>query len=217
MANAGGYFVTKLIMKKNIYKKGVTLVEVLVSVGVIVLITITASTFQKDIFTLNFSLQNNLNAQLDARHLVKVMVAELRKTTQSSTGAYPIELASTTTITFYSDVNNNGSIDKVRYFVSGSTIKKGVITPTGNPLTYNPGSEVLSTLIDSVVSSSTLPVFQYYPSSYTGTTSPLTQPVDVSQVRLVKITVIIDKDPNKSPAPIVVTSSVSLRNLKDNL
>jgi prepilin-type N-terminal cleavage/methylation domain-containing protein len=204
-------------MTRKIYKKGFSLVELLISVAIITLITLTASTFQRDVFSLNYSLQASLNAQLDARHLVKVMVAELRKTTQSSVGAYSIELASTTAITFYSDVNNNGSIDKVRYFQSGTTIKKGVITPTGNPLTYNSANEVLTTLIDSVVSSSTLPIFQYYPSSYTGTTSPLTQPVDVSAVRLVKITVIIDKDPNKSPSQIVVTSSVSLRNLKDNL
>ncbi len=196
---------------------GFSLVELLVSVAIITLMTITVSTFQKDIFSLNFNLQSNLNVQLDARHLVKVMVAELRKTTQSSTGTYAIELATSTAITFYSDVNNNGSIDKVRYFQSGSSIKKGVIVPTGNPLTYNPVNEVLTTLIGSVVSSSTLPIFQYYPSSYTGTTSPLSSPVNISSIRLVKITVIIDTDPNRSPEPIVVTSQVSLRNLKDNL
>ena len=191
--------------------------ELLVSVGVIVLITVTATTFQKDVFSLNYSLQDSLNAQLDARHLIKIMVAELRKTTPSSVGAYPIELASSTGVTFYTDVNNNGVIDKVRYFLSGSTIKKGVVTPTGNPLTYNPANEVMTTLINSVIASSTLPIFQYYTSSYTGTTSPLVVPIDVPSVRFVKITIIIDKNPNRSPAQIVVTSSVNLRNLKDNL
>ena len=145
------------------------------------------------------------------------MVTELRKTTHSSTGTYPIELASSTGITFFTDVNNNGSVDKVRYFLNGTTIQKGVITPTGNPLTYNPTNEVVTTLINSVIASSTLPIFQYYPSSYTGTTSPLTFPVDISAIRFVKITIIIDKDPNRSPIPIIVSSSVSLRNLKDNL
>ena len=205
------------LMKNKIFKRGITLLEVLISVAILSMMILTASTFQRDVFSLNTNLQSSLNAQLDARHLVKVMVAELRKTIQSSAGAYPIELASSTAVTFYSDVNNNGSIDRVRYFQSGSTIKKGVVTPTGNPLTYNSNNEVVTTLINSVVSSSSLPIFQYYSSSYTGTTSPLTFPITISSVRLVKITVIIDSDPNRSPVPMIVTSSVNLRNLKDNL
>ena len=197
--------------------KGFTLVELVVSVAIMILITISVTNFQRDIFFLNNSLQSSLNAQLDARHLVKVMVAELRKSTQSANGAYPIELASTTGVTFYSDVNNNGIIDKVRYFLSGDTIKKGVIVPTGNPLTYNSGNEVLTTLINSVISSSTVPLFEYYPSTFAGTSSPLVQPVNISSVRLIKVTVIIDNNPLHSPAPLIVTSSVSIRNLKDNL
>ena len=197
--------------------RGFSLVELLISIAIITLMTFIVSTFQKDVFTLNYSLQNSLNAQLDARHLIKIMVAEIRKTTSPSTGAYPIELASSTGVTFYTDVNNNGVIDKVRYFLSNKTIKKGVITPTGSPLTYNPANEVLSTLINDFVASSTLPLFQYYTSNYAGTSSPLTIPVNIPSIRLVKITITIDKDPARSPAQIIVTSSVTLRNLKDNL
>ena len=204
-------------MKKNNLKSGFSLAELLISVAILSMVTYSLSLFQRDVFSLNFTLQNSLNAQLDARHLIKVMVTELRKTTQSSTGVYAIELASSTGITFYSDINNNGSIDKVRYYLNGSTIKKGVIIPTGNPLTYNPANETTTTIINSVVASSTLPIFQYYPSTYDGTTAPLTMPPDIPSIRLIKVTIIIDKDPNKSPSPIVVTSSVSLRNLKDNL
>lgn len=202
---------------KTSLKKGITLVELLISVAIISLLTVTATTFQKDVFSLNSNLQSNLNVQLEARHLIKNMVSELRKVTVSGTGSYPIELASSTGITFYSDVNNNGSIEKVRYYLSGKTIKKGVITPTGNPAVYNAGSEVTTTLLNYVVASSTLPIFQYYTSDYAGTSTPLTIPPNISTIRLIKITVIIDTDPNRSPVPIIVTSQVNLRNLKDNL
>ena len=204
-------------MKKNIYKKGFTMVELLISIFIISLVTVTVATFQRDVFSLNYTLQGSLNAQLDARHLVRVMISELRETSPSSLGSYPITLATTTAITFYSDINNDGLKDKVRYFVSGTTIRKGVVAPSGNPLTYNDANEKLSTLISGFVASTTLPLFQYYPSNYTGATPPLTLPIDVSLVRLVKVTVIIDQDPAHSPAPIIVTSEVSLRNLKDNL
>lgn len=204
-------------MKKDKYKKGVTLAELILSIAILTLLTVVVSTFQKDVFSLNSNLQSSLNAQLEARHLIKVMVTELRKSTQSAIGSYPIELASSTGITFYTDVNNNGSIDKVRYYLSGKTIKKGVIAPTGNPAVYNSGNEVTTTLLNYVVASSTLPIFQYYTSNYAGTSTPLTIPPDISTIRLVKITVIIDTDPNRSPVPIISTSQVSLRNLKDNL
>lgn len=197
--------------------KGFSILEIIISVAIISFVTVTATTFQRDVFSLNTTIQSSLIAQLDARHLVKVMVGELRETSPSSVGSYPVVLASSTGMTFYADIDNDGLKDRVRYYLSGATIKKAVLAPNGNPLVYNTANEKISTLIDGVVASSTLPIFQYYPSSYTGTTTPLVQPVDVSLVRLVKITVIIDKDPNRSPSKIIVTSQVTLRNLKDNL
>lgn len=203
-------------MKKN-NKKGFTLSEVLISIFIISVVSYAVSTFQRDVFALNYSLQGSLSAQLDARRLVKVMITELRKAEPSAAGAYPIAAASPTSVTFFSDVDNNGTVERVRYFVSSGQIRKGIIVPTGNPPVYNAGSEQLSTLISGFVSSSTLPLFEYYPATYTGTTSPLSIPVDIPSVRLVKVTVIIDKDPNKSPVLMTITSQVNLRNLKDNL
>ena len=204
-------------MKEKTLQKGFTIIELLISIFIISLFAVTATVFERDIFSLNFSLQNNLNAQLDARHIVKNMVAELRATEPSSLGAYPIVLASTTAITFYTDINGDSIKERIRYFLSGTSLKRGVLAPTGNPLTYVDANEKLTTVVSNAVSSSTVPIFQYYSSSYAGTSTPLVQPVNISSVRLVKITVIIEKDPNKSPVPIVVTSQVSLRNLKDNL
>lgn len=204
-------------MKKTYQTSGFTLIELIISIAIITSITVVLSTFEKDVFSVNTTIQSSLNAQLDARHVVKTMVTEIRKAAQSETGSYSVTLASSTGITFFSDVNGDGLQDQVRYFLSGSTIKKGVTFPTGSPATYNAGSEVLSTIINSVVASSTLPIFQYYSSSYAGTTTPLSLPVDIPSIRIVQITVIIDKDPNHSPKQIVVTSFVTLRNLKDNL
>lgn len=204
-------------MKKNSLHQGFSLAEILISVFIISLITITVNTFAKDVFSLNYFLQGSLNAQIDSRHVVKIMVTELREAGPSALGAYAIAAASSTAVTFYTDVDNDGLRDKIRYFVSGTDLKRGVIAPTGSPLSYVAGNEKLSTIISGFVSSTTLPLFQYYPSSYSGTSSPLTSPINIPSVRLVKITVIIDKDPNKSPVKIVTSSQVSIRNLKDNL
>ncbi len=204
-------------MKKDNLKKGFTLVELLVGLGIISMLIVVASTFQRDIFFLNNNIQSNLNAQLEARHVIKIMIAELRKSTPSATGSYAIESASSTAVVFYTDVGDNGSVDRVRYFESGPVIRKGVTTPVGSPPSYNLNNEVVTTLVKSVISSSTLPFFQYFTSSYAGTSSPLTYPLAIASVRLVKVNVIIDTDPNRSPIPLIVTSQVSMRNLKDNL
>jgi prepilin-type N-terminal cleavage/methylation domain-containing protein len=198
-------------------QKGFSLAEFIVSVAILSLLTYTFSTFQRDVFSLSTNLQSSLNAQLEARHLIKTMISELRKVAPSANGSYPIELASSTGITFYSDINDNGSVERVRYYLHNKTIRKGVIAPTGNPPVYNSGNEVTTTLLNYVLASSTLPIFQYYTSNYSGTTSPISMPPNISTIRLVKITVIIDTDPNRSPTPIISTSQVNLRNLKDNL
>lgn len=197
------------------YNKGFTLTELLVSIFIISILTVIVNKFASDVFVLSNALSSGMSAQFDARHVIKQMVTEIRTASPSGNGSYSIDTAATSTLIFYSDINNNGTIDRVRYFLSGKDLKKGVIAPSGNPVTYT-GTENISTLITGLVSSSTAPIFQYYPSTYYGTTSPISSPVPQASVRLVKITVIIDKDPTHAPTQIVVTSQVSLRNLKDN-
>jgi prepilin-type N-terminal cleavage/methylation domain-containing protein len=217
MAKSGYNLVIKLIMKHLRRTKGFTLVELIVSVAILAAISIVLGRFAQDVFSLNDTAQSSLNAELDARSVVSTMVTELRKANESAVGGYPIALASSTGITFYSDVYDTGVQDQVRYFLNGTKLQKGIIVPTGSPLSYNTSSEVISTLISSVIASSTVPIFQYYPETYAGTSSPLTIPVDIPSVRLVEVTVIIHDTSVHAAAPIVVTSQVMLRNLKDNL
>lgn len=199
------------------YTKGFTLAELIVSVAILTMVGYTLSIFQKDVFSLNATLQNNLSAQLEARHVLKDLGKELREASPSSLGAYPIALASSTTLTFYTDINNDGLKERIRYFLSGTTLKKGVITPSGSPLTYNVANEKITTAVSSVTNGTTTPIFDYFDDQYTGASSPLVQPVDPVSVRLVRITVIIDKDPNRPPLPITVTTQITIRNVKDNL
>ncbi len=174
-------------MKIKKAKKGFSLVELLISIAILTAVGIILSKFEGDIFAFTYTLRAGLGAQLDGRHVVRVMVTELRKATPSATGTYPIATASSSAITFFSDVNGDGIQDQIRYFQSGSVIKRGIIIPTGSPLTYNSNNEVVTNLVSSVISSSTQPLFQYYTSSYAGTSSPLASPIDISAIRLIKI------------------------------
>lgn len=204
-------------MKKFIKNKrgaGFTLVETLFGVSIFILISLVLTLFARNIFFYNSFITLGLSGVEEGKNALKTIVAEIRTASSGSNGVYPISQATATSFIFYSDINNDGLKERVRYFLNGSLLQKGVVVPTGSPLDYNLASEVITTLVSNVTNAS---IFSYYNSSYAGTTSALSFPVDISVVRLVKITITTDKDPNRPPASRTFSTQVSLRNLKDNL
>lgn len=204
-------------MRLSSTTKGFTLVETLIVMGIVSVMAITITRFQLNILNYNKSGHDSLQSAQDARSILRVMVAELRSTQPGSNGSYPLTQAATSSITFFSDTDDDGLKEQIRYFLATTTLKRGVIVPTGLPPVYNPAQEKISYLAYNIKNGTSTALFQYFDNTYTGTTSPLAQPVNVSSVRLVKITLLIDADPNKSPLPRSYTSQVMLRNLKDNL
>ena len=201
--------------KQKKLKNGFTLIEILVSVFIIALIGVVVVNFQIDIFSLNKISSDNMNAQTDARKTLRVMTTELRSMSPSDSGSYAIAEAGTSTITFYVNIDDDNSKEQIRYFQSGNYLKKGVTKSIGT--VYNPANEVITNLISDLANNSSSPIFYYYDKNYDGATDPLTIPINIPSIRLVKINIIIDKDQDKSPAPVNITTQVSLRNLKDNL
>lgn len=197
-------------------KNGFTIIEVLVGVFVLALMAAAVGVFQQNVYSLNGVFQSNLVAQREARQALDRMTAEIRPLALSSVGAYPISEASTTSFIFYSDIDGDGLMERMRYFLSGATLKKGTLKPTGSPPTYNPANEVIKDTAHNIANGA-VPIFEYYDTNYNGAGAALAQPVNVLSVRLVKITIMIDDNPSKPPSPLTVTTQISMRNLKDNL
>lgn len=203
-------------LKLKINNKGFSLMEIVVVIAITSVIFMAVFNFGQSIFSFNSDAQKNLSAQSDGRRILKNIVKELRSASLSSLGAYPISLANTTSLTFFVDLDNDGYKEQVRYFLQGTELKRGVIKPSGTPLTYNSANEQMSTMVRDI-NNGGVAIFEYFDSNYTGTSTPLVQPVSVTKIRMVRITLKIEKDPNKSLGPIIVESQVFLRNLKDNL
>lgn len=207
-------------MNRSLYKKGVTIAELVVVIGILGLIMIAISTFQVNVIKNNRYAQDSLITLQDGRVIIRTMIKELRSVSPSNNGAFPIIQASTSTISFFSDIDGDGSKEQVRYFIASSTVlKKGIIRPTGTPSVYNSASEVITIIANNIKNSSSTPLFTYYNSSYDGTSTstPLTYPLVLANVHLIRVDLVIDVDPNRSPIPRTYTSQVNLRNLKDNL
>lgn len=200
---------------------GFTLVELLVSVGILVVVMVSVYAFEANIFIYNNESQNQINNTWQAEALLKTMAKELRTMVPSGNGSYPISSVSTSSIIFYANVDNDNEVEQVRYILdtkpATTTLFRGVIQPSGSPVVYTQ-APASTTLASGARASSTLPLFQYFDTYYEGTSSPMDMSVrQISDIRLIKINLIIDSDPNRSPVPRTFTTAISLRNLKTNL
>ncbi len=201
----------------NFKSRGMTLAELIIVIGILGIIMVAIYAFEANIFIYTNQSQAQINNTWQAEAVLKPITKELRGMVPSATGSYPIASAGTSSITFFANVDVDSNIEQVRYYLASSTLYRGQTDPTGSPATYNPANEITKILANGVRASSTLPLFQYYDSSYEGTTSPLAYPLNISSIRLINVNIIIDTDLGRSPTPRTFTSSVTLRNLKNNL
>ncbi|MES2215708.1 MAG: hypothetical protein V4481_00215 [Patescibacteria group bacterium] len=199
------------------FSRAFTLVELLTSIAIMVSILVAVSAFQYNVINFNRSGAVALTNTQEAQSLMKTMARELRSMEPGANGTYPLENAATSTITFYSDPDGDGIKDQIRYYVATSSLYRALIKPSGNPPSYVQASETRKILATGIRNSSTTPMFEYFVSSYAGTSTPLTYPLNIPLIRLVRVNLSIDTDPNKSPIVRTFTTQAALRNLKDNL
>ncbi|KKU37223.1 MAG: hypothetical protein UX49_C0001G0093 [Candidatus Wolfebacteria bacterium GW2011_GWC2_46_275] len=192
---------------------GFTLVEVLISLALFAGIALIIGTFMKSIFDYQLLFTQQLTAQQEIENTFASMIPEIRSMTPSALGGYAIGQVSTSSLTFYDDIDMDGIADQIRYFLSGTTLKKGVTKPTGNPLIYIGANEVATDMAINVVPGD--PIFTYYDLNFTGTEPAMSYPIIISDIRLIRISLTV-KDPDKT-APLSASIEIVPRNLRTNL
>jgi hypothetical protein len=147
---------------------------------------------------------------------VTLMVRELRNIRAGDNAAYPLERARDQEMIFYSDIDNDGSTEKVRYSLSGTQFIKGVIEPVGFPATYPQANEKVKVLTD-YVRNGTTPIFYYYNGDWPADSvnNPLAEPVRLSDTKLMKVYLVLNIQ--DSGEDFILESYVQLRMLKQNL
>lgn len=205
-------------MRKKIVR-GFTLVETMVTIVIYGLVMIGCAALLYAIFNNSNTQPTALNEVDQANAAATEFVNEVRDASYGNDGSFPINQASTTQIIFFSpyDSGSSTTVDRIRYFVSSSTLYKGVIVPSGSPLSYNTANEQVTAVISNVSLASTSAFF-YYNGSYAGTSSPLSQPVNVNQVTYVQLELnVLMKQERNSTSTFEISTGAAVRNLKTNL
>ncbi len=187
-----------------------TFIESMVWIALLVAaITAICSTVLYFYRTNAYSLEQS-TAVTSAQRGLETMVRTIREAAFSSQGAFPIVSVQPNDFVFYADVDNDPLIERVHYYLSGTTLMRGVLNPTGNPPDYI-GSETVEGIADYVrntaVGTST---FRYYDALGAEVASSTT---GYTAVRFVKVTLGINVNTATLPNQLSLYSSAALRNL----
>ncbi len=151
-----------------------------------------------------------------ARRGIDPTINNIREATYSDEGAYPIINASVNSFSFYSDINRDNSIEKIRLFLDTSTytFKKGVTESAGDPLTYDGQPETILTLADNVRNiQQGVNIFRYYDNVGV----EVVDLSNISSISFVSMSVVVNVNPARAPNDFTLRASAALRNLKSNL
>jgi len=201
--------------------RGFTIIETLTTIFIFTLIMLAASDLMRSLLTSPKQLFGSLDSIDQVRSASLYFSNEMRDAQAGGDGSYALNLASSSQIIFFSSYGSGGTttVRRIRYFVASSSLYKGVVTPSGSPPTYNLATESVHPVVTNLKNaSSSVPVFLYYDGTYAGTSSPLTQPVNLNQVKYVKMQlVVLTQTTRTSTSTYTVISGATIRSLKNNL
>jgi len=203
-------------MKWNKYH-GFTLIETLIAATLGIAVLFAVYKIQHIISTNQILFTSSYLSIDDANRNVSDMIRTIRNARASDNGSYPIELADDQEIIIYSDIDFDDQSERVRYYVDNDSLMRGVIEPAAYPATYPSSNEKVKILIENL-KNDTQAVFTYYNGEWPEdiVNNPLSNPINISSVRLVFVHLILNQDDNLT-TDYQLQSYTQIRMLKDNL
>lgn len=191
------------------YSRGFTLTETVVVVALTAFILLALTAIIRYFYITNAYTLEQTQAVNSARTSLDHAMTDLRQASYGADGSYPILSAATSTVTFYADLDGNGTVDKVRYYLSGTTLYRGTTNSAGNPPSYAGQPELATLVVDNIRNGTSTPLFTYFDADG----GALPPPVNIASVASVQITVYTDVNPNRAPAIYMLSGSATLRNV----
>lgn len=181
---------------------------VLLTVVIMVLIAIVAAvrySYQGQRFAFEAA-----DATRSARTGIERIVREFREASDADNGAYPIGALATSSAVFFSDFDNDGKIERVRYFLDDTDVKRGVVESSGDPPTYVTSTETISVVSDNVRNEAVgTPLFTFYDDDG----AVMNDLGEVDDLAFVVVRLVVNVQPGRAPEDVELRSSAALRNI----
>lgn len=200
----------------NSFRCGFTLLEILVVLSITSIILVALLRFTATGYHFSREVRLQQRAVEDARIQLKRMSKAIREARFGDTGAYPLVEMKPQKMIFYSDIDADNTVERVRYELNQTELERGITKPTGDPLTYDVSNNEQVSVVNKSIRNGYDPIFVYYNGDYPADLTALT-PIDLTEVKYVQFHLLVDVDPEVDPAAIDLLSQVQLRNLKTNL
>ncbi|MFH1565087.1 MAG: hypothetical protein ABIC82_04540 [bacterium] len=193
-------------MKKKLkLRSGFTLIEFIAAFGIMAFIIVMFNNYITNSYrTMHYVDESNQSVE-NAKNIINIMNQEIKEANRAKNGSYAINVAAGQEIIFYSDFDHDNEIEKIRYYLEGSFLKKD--TTEAGALPYYSGSAATVILSEYIESSSV--IFTYYDENNNIIINPS---ANINQIKLVHIYLEI----GRAPINYVIETNVQIRNLKNN-
>lgn len=197
--------------------------EMIVTIAIVSIVMVGSSLFLIRMWRLHgFTIETAI-ASMTAQRGVSEAVESIRRARPAQNGAFPIAKATEDEFVFYNDVDHDGDVERVRYFVSGGRFRQGVAQPivaSDGVVTYPDADDAVRNVADYVVNETTgTPTFTYYDAhayilSYGNLSAipALSSPAPLEQINMVKILLYVNPDAVRAPNHVRIQSFVAIRN-----
>lgn len=197
-------------------KKGMTIVEMMTAVTILVLISgiVTLAlirTYSVNKRTIEQGL-NNSNLQLSISNFTK----NIREARQSDAGDYLILSGNDFNLKFFSDVDDDTIVERLHYFLEDKYFKLGIAKPSGFPPQYPAGDEEVRIIGSNILNGTLEPIFYYYNGENLSDleNNPLATPITPNDVSLIKLHLITNVNPEQNPTNMHLETLVRPRNVE---
>lgn len=144
--------------------------------------------------------------------VVQELARTVRNARPGDNGAFMLEIVNDQELAFYGNVDSDAGTERVRYFLQGTTLQRGVIEPTSFPVEYPQDQEKVKIMTDTV-QNGTNPLFYYYD----GNNNLLPQAQRLNETTFIRIAVTVNSNPDRPEGNYRLESFAQIRNLKTNL
>lgn len=209
------------MFKEIIRKKypGMSLIEMLVAIGIFTIgilgfTQLFLYSWRQNAYTMEMG-----QTSMAVSRGVNEMVQYLRKVRQGDDGSYPVAFANDNELVVFGDYDKDGITERLHFYRNDEDIIMGIRKPTtGMPKIYASGDAETKIIASHIVNDADTPIFAYYDSSYPedSVNNPIVTPAAAPNVRLIRVDLHMNIDPNRAPDNIQIKSFVEMRNLNDH-